>query len=111
MGVNVKGNVTISVGFDELVRALEQSALIDILKLRDINFIDILKTDDDKITYHNLFYDRNNLHSENVIVSKDAKVVRLIKAVQEIVNAWHDYVRVDGQEKSNEAKNGKQKYL
>ena len=95
MSVNVKGKVTISVGFDELVRALETSAIIDILRLPDLNYIDILKTDDDKITYHNLFYDRNRLHSEIVLVSKDAKVVRLIKAVQEVISAWRDYVRAE----------------
>lgn len=107
MSVNIKGSVNISVGFDELVHALEQSALTDILKLDSFNFIDILKTDDNKIIYHNLFYDRNRLHSENVLVSEDAKVVRLIKAVQEVVSAWHDYVRADGQEKSNEVQNDK----
>lgn len=95
MSVNIKGKVTISVGFDELVRALETSAIIDILRLPDLNYIDILKIDEDKIRYQNLYYNRNRLISENVLVSKDAKVVRLIKAVQEVVSAWHDYVRVE----------------
>lgn len=95
MGVNVKGKVTISVGFDELVRALETSAIIDILRLPDLNYIDILKIDEDKIRYQNLYYSSNRLISENVLVSKDAKVVRLIKAVQEVVSAWRDYVRAE----------------
>lgn len=95
MSVNIKGKVTISVGFNELVHALEQSALIDILKLPDLNYIDILKIDEDKIRYQNLYYNSNRLISENVLVSKDTKVVRLIKAVQEVVSAWHDYVRAE----------------
>lgn len=95
MSVNVKGKVTISVGFDELVRALETSAIIDILRLPDLNYIDILKIDEDKIRYQNLYYSSNRLISENVLVSKDAKVVRLIKAVQEVISAWRDYVRAE----------------
>lgn len=94
MSVNIKGKVTISVGFDELVRALETSAIIDILRLPDLNYIDILKIDDE-IRYQNLYYNSNRLISENVLVSKDAKVVRLIKAVQEVVSAWRDYVRAE----------------
>lgn len=107
MSVNIKGSVNISVGFDELVHALEQSALTDILKLPDLNFIDILKTDNDAITYSSVFCRRGKLGEDTVLVSKDAKVVRLIKAVQEIVDAWHDYIRADGQEKSNEVQNDK----
>lgn len=97
MSVNIKGSVNISVGFDELVHALEQSALIDILKLPDLNFIDILKTDNGAITYSNIEYGRKGVTKDLVLVTEDARIIRLIKAVQEIVNAWHGYVQVDGQ--------------
>lgn len=107
MSVNIKGSVNISVGFDELVHALEQSALTDILKLDSFNFIDILKTDNNVITYPKTFYRRGELKEDTVFVTENAKVVRLIKAVQEIVDAWHDYIRADGQEKPNEVQNDK----
>lgn len=95
MSVNIKGKVTISVGFDELVHALEQSALVDILELDDFNFIDILKTDNGAITYPNIYYDRGEITKNTVLVTKDERVIRLIKAVQEVVSAWHDYVRAE----------------